>query len=181
MARLHRIIWPLLAALALVGCTSEGEDDLRQWMAEQRRLTVPRVAPISEPKQYVPLEYTELTATDPYSSLRLTQALKRDSDSPNSSAALLAPELNRRKEPLEGHPLDIMTMVGSLERKGQRVALIKVDNLLYQIREGNYLGQNYGRVMKIAESEVTLREIVQDAAGEWIERSAALQLQEKTR
>ena len=95
----------------------------------QRRQTVPRVAPISEPKQYVPLEYTELTATDPYSSLRLTQALKRDSDSPNSSGALLAPELNRRKEPLEGHPLDIMTMVGSLERKGQRVALIKVDNL----------------------------------------------------
>lgn len=181
MSRLHRTIWPLLALLSLMGCTSGGQDDLRQWMAEQRRQTVPRVAPISEPKQYVPLEYTELTATDPYSSLRLTQALKRDSDSPNSSGALLAPELNRRKEPLEGHPLDIMTMVGSLERKGQRVALIKVDNLLYQIREGNYLGQNYGRVMKIAESEVTLREIVQDAAGEWIERSAALQLQEKTR
>lgn len=181
MSRLHRTIWTLLAMLSLMGCTSGGQDDLRQWMAEQRRQTVPRVAPISEPKQYVPLEYTELTATDPYSSLRLTQALKRDSDSPNSSGALLAPELNRRKEPLEGHPLDIMTMVGSLERKGQRVALIKVDNLLYQIREGNYLGQNYGRVMKIAESEVTLREIVQDAAGEWIERSAALQLQEKTR
>jgi type IV pilus assembly protein PilP len=43
------------------------------------------------------------------------------------------------------------------------------------------LGQNYGRVTRITESEVMLREIVQDAAGEWIERSTALQLQEKTK
>ncbi|WP_028604532.1 pilus assembly protein PilP [Ottowia thiooxydans] len=170
-----------LAILPLIGCSSSNDEDLRQWMAEQRRQTVPRVSPISEPKQYVPLEYTEVVATDPFSSIRLTQALKRDSDSPNSSAALLAPELNRRKEPLESHPLDTMVMVGSLERKGQRVALVKVDSLLYQVRQGNYLGQNYGRVMKVAEGEITLREIVQDAAGEWIERSAALQLQEKTK
>jgi type IV pilus assembly protein PilP len=47
------------------------------------------------------------------------------------------------------------------------------------VRLGNHLGQNYGRVTKITETEVTLREIVQDAAGEWVERTAALQLQER--
>jgi type IV pilus assembly protein PilP len=72
-----------------------------------------------------------------------------------------------------------MTMVGSLNRQGQLVALVKVDNLLYQVRAGSYLGQNYGRVNKITETEVTLREIVQDSAGEWTERPAALQLQEE--
>jgi type IV pilus assembly protein PilP len=61
------------------------------------------------------------------------------------------------------------------------VALIKVDNLLYQVHPGNYLGQNYGRVTKVGESEVVLRELVQDAAGEWIERTATLQLQEKSK
>jgi len=61
------------------------------------------------------------------------------------------------------------------------VALVKVDNLLYQVRVGNHLGQNYGRVTKITETEVSLREIVQDAAGEWIERTATLQLQERTK
>jgi type IV pilus assembly protein PilP len=74
-----------------------------------------------------------------------------------------------------------MSMVGSLVKSGQPVALVKVDNLLYQVRPGNYLGQNYGRVTKIAETEITLREIVQDAVGEWIERPAALQLQERTK
>jgi type IV pilus assembly protein PilP len=109
-------------------------------------------------------------------------ALKRDSQQQGSaSAALLAPELNRRKEPLEAYPLDAMTMVGSLLKQGQPVALIKVDNLLYQVRPGNYLGQNYGKITKVGESEVQLRELVQDAAGEWVERVATLQLQEKSK
>ena len=89
-----------------------------------------------------------------------------------------APELARRKEPLEAYPLDSMVMVGSLVKAGQPIALLRVDNLLYQVRAGAYLGQNYGRVMKIGESEIVLREIVQDSAGEWIERKATLQLQE---
>jgi type IV pilus assembly protein PilP len=74
--------------------------------------------------------------------------------------------------------LDTMGMVGSLTRDGQLVALLKVDNLLYQVRAGSYLGQNYGRVTRVSETEITLREIAQDASGEWAERPAALQLQE---
>ena len=93
----------------------------------------------------------------------------------------LIAELNRRKEALEAYPLDTMAMVGSLQRAGQPVALVRVDNLLYQVKPGNYLGQNYGRVMKVTETEVVLREIVQDATGDWIERTATLQLQEKTK
>lgn len=58
---------------------------------------------------------------------------------------------------------------------------MKVDNLLYQVKPGNYLGMNFGRVTKISETEVTLREIVQDAVGEWIERVATLALQERSK
>ena len=94
---------------------------------------------------------------------------------------LLAAELNRRKEPLESYPLDSMSMVGSFSKAGQPFALLKVDNLLYQVKVGDYLGQNYGRVMKIGETDLSLREVVQDAAGEWTERVSTLQLQEKAR
>ena len=90
-------------------------------------------------------------------------------------------EINRRKEPLESYPLDTMSMVGSLTREGRRYALLRVDNLLYQVKAGDYLGQNFGRITKISETEITLREVVQDAAGEWIERTSTLQLQEKGR
>ena len=57
----------------------------------------------------------------------------------------------------------------------------QADNLLYYVKAGEYIGQNYGRVTKIGETELVLREIVQDAAGEWIERTSTLQLQEKAR
>ena len=88
--------------------------------------------------------------------------------------------MNRRKEPLEALPLDTMVMVGLLDRRGQKVALVRANNLLYQVRVGNYLGQNYGRILGITEGEIKLREIVQDAAGEWIERMTSLELQEGT-
>lgn len=168
-----------LMVLLLAGCSSSSEEELRQWMAEQKSQTKPKVAPISEPKQFKPESYTQVTAIDPFSNQKLTQALKRDAAQTVVSGALIAPELARRKEALESFPLDTMVLVGSLIKAGQPVALVKVDNLLYQVRPGNYLGQNYGRVTKIVETEVSLREIVQDAAGEWIERTATLQLQER--
>lgn len=177
-----RVTAALALLLALAGCDSSGHEELQQWMGEQRAAAKPRIQPIPEPKKFTPQAYTQEAAVDPFSNQKLTQALKRESAQPNSTAAaLVAPELARRKEPLESFPLDAMTMVGSLARQGQPVALVRVDNLLYQVRPGNYLGQNYGRIIKIDETEVVLREIVQDAAGEWIERTAKLQLQEKSR
>lgn len=171
----------LILAGLLNGCMSSDQDELQRWMTEQRAQTKPQVQPIPEPKKFSPQAYTQQAVTDPFSNLKLTQALKRESSQSTSNAALIAPELSRRKEPLESYPLDAMAMVGALMKQGQPVALVRVDNLLYQIRPGNYLGQNYGRVTKIGETEVVLREIVQDAAGEWIERAATLQLQERSK
>ena len=168
--------------LLLSACGSSGQDELKEWMSEQRAQTKPRIQPIPEPKKFVPQAYTQEASTDPFSKLKLTQALTRESaQSAASNAALVAPELARRKEPLEAFPLDSMAMVGSLAKEGLPVALVRVDNLLYQVRTGHYLGQNFGKIVKVAETEVVLREIVQDAAGEWIERTAKLQLQERSK
>lgn len=167
--------------LVLAGCGASGEDELREWMAEQRSQMRPQVTPISEPKQFKPESYNQGAGVEAFSKEKLTQALKRESTRPATENALIAPELARRKEALEAFPLDAMSMVGSLVREGKPAALIKVDILLYPVRLGSYLGQNYGRVIKITETEVVLREIVQDAVGEWIERPATLQLQERSK
>jgi len=168
-------------AANLTGCGSSKEDDVRQWMVEERNQTRPKVSPIPAPKQFKPEAYTNAATIEPFSNQKLTQALKRDSSQVAANGALVAPELARRKEPLESFPLDAMTMVGSIVKAGQPVALVKVDNLLYQVKLGNYLGEHYGRVTKISETEVSLREIVQDAVGEWIERVATLQLLERSK
>jgi type IV pilus assembly protein PilP len=177
----HSLLLSLVAAVALTACGASEEEEVQKWMAEQRAQTKPQIKPIPEPKKFTPQVYTQETAVEPFSNQKLAQALKRDSQAGSATAALLAPELARRKEPLESFPLDAMTMVGSLMKQGQPVALLRVDNLLYQVRPGNYLGQNYGRITKVGETELVLRELVQDAAGEWVERTATLQLQEKSK
>ncbi|MCM2345920.1 pilus assembly protein PilP [Acidovorax soli] len=168
----------LCCAGVLCGCGSTEEDELRQWMADQRANTKPLITPLSEPKQFQPQAYTVENGVEPFSQLKLMQALRRDSVQVASNATLIAPEMARRKEPLEAFPLDAMAMVGSLNKTGTPTALLKVDNLLYQVRVGNYLGQNYGKIIKISETAISLREIVQDATGDWIERTASLELQE---
>lgn len=168
----------LLTLGLLAGCGGGENEELSVWMQEQRAKTQPKVEPISEPVRFVPQPYQSEGNVPPFAQDKLTAALRRAADAASPSLTLLTPELNRRKEPLEAEPLDAIAMVGLLDRKGQKVALVKVGTLLYQVRPGNYLGQNYGRVTRISESEITLREIVQDGTGEWIERQAVLQLQE---
>ncbi|CAM3923589.1 pilus assembly protein PilP [Roseateles saccharophilus] len=173
---MRRLLIPL-TVLMLVGCGSDIEE-LRQWMDQQRKEAKPSVTPLLPPKKFLPQPYEAGAGVDPFSAQKLSVAIKQEAAQPNS---LLTAEINRRKEPLEAYPLDNMSMVGSLTRDKQRYALLRVDSLLYQVKAGDYLGQNFGRITKISETDITLREVVQDAAGEWIERTSTLQLQEKGR
>lgn len=163
------------AALALTGC-SDPHEELQAWMDEQRRDAKPRVSPLVPPRKFDPQPYLAGTSVDPFSLQKLQVAIKQESRQPNS---LLSPEMNRRREPLEAYPLDSLSMVGSLVRSGRTYALLRADNLLYQVKVGDYMGQNYGRITRITETEIALREIVQDAIGEWIERTSTLALQER--
>jgi type IV pilus assembly protein PilP len=173
----HRVLAGVLVTCALAACNGE-QEELQEWMEQQKREVKPNVQPLSPPKKFDPQPYTSLSAVEPFSMQKLTVALKQEARQPNS---MLAAEINRRKEPLEAYPLDSMSMVGSVVKQARQYALLKVDNLLYQVKVGDYLGQNYGKITKITETDVALREIVQDAAGEWTERTGSLQLQEKAR
>ncbi len=167
----------LAVSVGLLGC-SGSQDELQQWIEQQRREAKPNVSPLSAPKKFNPQAYLVGGAVEPFSSQKLTVAIKQEARQSNS---LLAAEINRRKEPLEAYPIDSMSMVGSVTKLGRPYALLKVDKLLYQVKQGDYLGQNYGKITKISETDISFREIVQDAAGEWIERTSSLQLQEKAR
>ena len=161
-----------VALAAAAGCSSD-IDDLKAFVKESDKRVPPKIDPLPAVKPFEPFTYEGFDLPDPFKPRKLS--------APKEGAGGLAPDLNRRKEPLEAFPLDAMKMVGSLIKEGQPVALLRVDNLLYQVKPGNYLGQNFGKIMKVSETEVNLREIVQDSAGEWTERSATLQLQERSR
>lgn len=163
----------------LTGCFEGKDNELQQWMVEQKGNTPVQITPIAEPKKFKPQAYTQEAAMEPFNNQKLLQALRKDSPQSAANLALISPELARRKEVLENFPLDAVSMVGTLNKKNTLVALLRVDKLLYQAKVGNYVGQNYGRITKISDSEIVLREIAQDAAGEWIERKVDLRLQAK--
>jgi type IV pilus assembly protein PilP len=173
-ATTSKSVWSALALAVLGGCSSKHQD-IQQWMSQQRQITTPRVTPIAKPVPFVPVAYTQSAIPDPFEIDRLTRVLKAENP---GSDALLQAELNRRKEPLEAVPRDAMNMIGSIDKHGQQVALVKANNLIYQIRVGNYLGQDYGKVTQITENTIELREIIQNSTGEWVERKAAMQLQQ---
>lgn len=127
-------------------------------MLNNRATARPRVTPLTEPKDFKPQGYGD-GALDPFAAGRLTQALRRDSAQIASNAALIAPEMARRKEPLVAY-LDTMAMVGYADKASGPTALLKVDGLIYPVKLGNYLGLNYGKIVKITENAVQLREIV---------------------
>lgn len=64
-----------------------------------------------------------------------------------------------------------------MTKNGVGHALIDADGSVYQIKTGNYMGQNFGVVTKISETEVTLKELVEDLNGDWVERTTPLYLQ----
>jgi type IV pilus assembly protein PilP len=93
------------------------------------------------------------------------------------------PDFNRPREQLENFPLESLSFVGLVSKikSNTQRALIQVDGVVYQVGKGNYLGQNFGRIAEITDSEIVIVETVQDPSGQssdWIERQMTLQLQE---
>lgn len=162
--------------LVLISACSSDQEEIQGWMNAERNKQRPLEQAIQAPQKFKPETYAGAAAVDPFNEQKLTVVLKQNAAQPNS---LVASELNRRKEPLEAFPLDSVKLVGSVKRNGVQFGLLKVDNLLYQVKVGDYVGQNYGKIMKITETDISIREIVQDAVGEWADRPATLQLQEE--
>lgn len=177
MKHLHLPFVVTLAAVVatLAGCDAADQGEIKQWMTEVRRDMRPMVQEIPEPRKFEPFVYQQQKSIDPFSPAKVDVALQKLAA---KSATGLRPDMDRRREPLEAFPLDTVRMVGLMRKAGANVALLQVDKVVYQARPGNYVGQNFGLITRITETEVTLKEIVQDAAGEWVERITTLQLQE---
>jgi len=98
----------------------------------------------------------------------------------SSGAGLNQPNLDRPKEELEDFPLESLSMVGYLFQKNVGHAVIRSsEGRIYRVKAGNYIGQNFGQIISVSETEVKIKEMVQDSAGDWSERESTLQLMEK--
>jgi type IV pilus assembly protein PilP len=161
-------------ALLLAACGGEEFGDLKSELKERTKDLRGNIAPLPVVKPYEPVPYKAFDMADPFSTAKIELVTK----SANTGGGGLKPDMNRPKEPLEAYPLESLKMVGVLQQKNANFALVKADRGLYRVKVGNYLGQNFGLITGITESEIQLRELIQDATGDWTERQSTLQLQE---
>lgn len=160
-------------ALLLGACSGEEHSDLREFVKESDKIPGGRIPPLPEVKPYEPFAYNAYDLTDPFKPRKI--------EPPKSTAkGGIQPDFNRQREALEAFPLENLAMVGTLQQKGKVYALIRApDKGLYRVASGNYLGQNFGRIVGISETDIKLKEIVQDSGGNWEEKEQALMLQEQ--
>ena len=167
--------WTMISLLAagLTGCFGDENGDLKEWMRQSSEGLQGKVEPLPEVKPYEPFTYAAFELTDPFKTAKMDVVRKGGAHSG------LMPNLNRPREQLESYDLEKLRMVGILQKGKAIEALVKApDNNLYRVKLGSYMGQNFGMVVGISETEVKLKEIVEDIGGDWAERSATLNLEE---
>ena len=161
----------LCGCLALGACGGSAHPDLDAWMKDQGKTVKGKLEPLPQIKPYDPFTYNAFDLPDPFKPRKIE---------PTKGSSKLAPDFTRRREPLESFPLESLTMVGTLAKAKTTYALVRTpERDVYQVRAGNYLGQNYGVIIEIGDSELKLKELLQDGAGDWTERSSSLQLQQQ--
>jgi len=164
--RISGLVMGLAATLALSACSS-GMDDLEQYVAQVKARKTTQIDPIRQIKPYQAFAYVAGDRRDPF----VPTQPERD----KSSSSALAPDMNRNKEPLEEFPLDALKLVGVVTYKGVVMAMVKApDSVIHRVKVGDHMGQNFGKIDKITEADVTLTEIVPDGFGGFTERPASL-------
>lgn len=168
MTRLALLIALPAVALVLAGCGGNDED-LKAWMAEQGTASRGKIEPVPAIRPYEAFTYNAFDQAEPFKPRKI-----------ETGKGARGPDLTRRKEALETYPLETLKMVGTLQRGNTTLGLVRAnDNKVFQVRQGNYVGQNFGVITSVGEGEITLKELFQDGAGDWAERQSKIMLQER--
>ncbi len=163
----------LLVSLLLAACGGEEFQDLRDFVKNSGTGLRGKVDAPPEIKPYEPFNYDNATnISDPF---KPRKPEIRSGEHPG----LNQPDMARHKEALEEFPLESLKMVGFLHQGKMGYAIIRSpDSKLHRVKAGNYLGQNFGKITEVTETEITIKETIQDSTGDWSERTSSMQLLE---
>ncbi|HET7176441.1 MAG TPA: pilus assembly protein PilP [Gammaproteobacteria bacterium] len=172
-----RFVLGLTAAGMLLGLAGCGDriGDLREYANEVKARKGGHIEPIPQLKPFETYAYSDQDARSPF--VPQLNTLANNNVNRNASTTGLHPDFNRSHEYLEQFPLDGLKMVGTLTVNGVLYGLVRdSDNILHRVSDGNYMGQNYGKIISIDDSDIKLREIVPDGQGGWSERITTVTL-----
>ncbi|MFK8067376.1 MAG: pilus assembly protein PilP [Gammaproteobacteria bacterium] len=166
------------SSVLLGGCISDDMASLQAYIDEVKSRKGGYIEPLPEIKPAERYLYQSMEKRDPFSS--------RYKDEEETESVVINSEQQRRlhreirernKEELEQFELDSLRLVGTLEQSSGLWGIVKdPDGTIYRVKEGNYLGRNYGKILSVSEEKIELREIIKDLQGAWEERQASIAL-----
>jgi type IV pilus assembly protein PilP len=175
--RIGRGLAACLAGSLLLGLAGCGDrlGDLQQYANEVKARTGGHIEPLPQIKPFETYTYADQDLRSPF--MPQAQLLANATQLSGVSTTALHPDFNRNREYLEQFPLDGLKMVGTLTVNGTLFGLVKdSDNILHRVSIGNHMGQNYGKIVSITDSDIKLQEIVPDGQGGWSERVTSVTL-----
>ncbi len=163
-------------SLGLAGCSDDDVTDLQKYIQEVKARPKGAIEPLPETKIVESFIFNPEGLRDPF---RPLEVKLDESGSDVAGYSGVRPDTERRKEELEAFSLDSLRMVGTLTDHEGLWGLVRTkDGTIHSVRVGNYMGQNYGRIVRILEDRIELMEIVPDKPGTWREQQATLALAE---
>lgn len=170
--RILRALALTTVVVLLVGC-GDRMQDLKQYVAQTKALRGGAIPPLPQIKPMETFTYDDVNLRSPFVPLLQNFA----NAGIGASTSGLHPDANRPREYLEQFPLDSLKMMGTITLNGVMYALIRDgDGVVHRVTVGNYMGQNFGKIIKIGQAGLILREIVPDGQGGWAERMTTVQL-----
>lgn len=172
----QRIALLCLACFALQACQSSELSDLQEFVATAYQDKKPEIEPLPVIQPFQPFEYSAAEAEDPFSSGNIAA-----SQAGQPAASGVSPDQNRRREPLEGYPLDALKLVGTMEQETRPWVIVQTsEGTAHRATVGNYMGQNEGKIKQIRldEQAVVLVELVRNSAGRWVTREVEITIDE---
>src|SRR6056297_1547539 len=172
----HTLMLGLAASLLLVGC-GRGTGDLEQWVAQTLARPAGPVDPIPTVSVPETVTYTAYELRDPFMRPRNDDEALAAENEQAPGATGPRPDPDRRREFLERFPLDSLEMVGTISIGERTYGLISdPEETIHRVSEGNYLGQNHGRILQVTPTAIEVMELVPDGAEGWMEREARIAL-----
>jgi len=170
---IRKIAFLALSSLVilLTACQQNDKENLAQFVANSNKMKAKEIEPLPNIKPVAPYAYSAQEFDDPFNeeNLKPRRVISARTDG--------GPDTNRRREPLENYPLDSLSMVGTLFRENEKRVIIQTPEGAVQTAVvGNYLGQNYGKIISIDENGIVVEEQVLNSAGTWVGRDASIKV-----
>lgn len=165
----------LVIAATLSGCgVSSGTQDLKSFVDEVMNQPRGVIEPLPVFEPYEAFSYSATGLRSPFDlPVNLEEVVKQTT--PESD---IQPDLIRSKEQLEQYSFGSFSMVGTIKLEDDQLwALISVpDSGIHKVKEGYYMGQNHGKVIRVSSQRIDVIEIVPNGVGGWLERPRSLVL-----